>query len=113
MKIGVIVDLAPFSVQQHCHFNAGELKTYAHVRRVILDYIEAAADRADALVPMDVSALDRSNKGGRGSKRDNGGKGDKFGKVAGKTKKGEQGRKGDMDKKHTVKIDGNCSHCGK
>ncbi len=42
VKIVVTVDLAPFSVQ-HCHLSASELKTYAQVRCVILDYIEAAA----------------------------------------------------------------------
>ena len=72
LKIGVIVDLAPQSVQEHLHLNAGELKTFAQVRRVFLDYVEAAGDRGDLPTPMDVSALEwKGGKGGKGSKGKN------------------------------------------
>ena len=45
VKIGVILDLAPPSVQQRLHLNANELKTYAQVRRLVLDYVEAEGDQ--------------------------------------------------------------------
>ena len=112
VKIGVVIDMAPLSVQQHCHLNAGDIKTYPQIRRIILDFIEASCDRADAPVPMDVSALDRKGKGkGKGTGKTGKGKGGK-GKGKSKGKSHEKGKKGDQEKK-PEKFDGTCSHCGK
>ncbi len=111
------MDLAPLNAQQHCHLNACELRTCAQVRRVILEYIEAACDRPDEPAPMDASALDwKGGKGSKGSKsgrKGKGGKDGKHGKVKGKAKKGEKGSQGDDEKHRAAKFEGNCSHCGK
>ena len=46
VKIGVILPLAPFQVENHCHWNSHILKSYAQVRTMLLDYCRAQAGTA-------------------------------------------------------------------
>ena len=63
VKTGVILALTPLQVQNHCHLNSHNLKSYAQVRTMLFDCCRAQADTAagDAVL-MDLSMLGKGGK---------------------------------------------------
>ena len=67
VKIGVILALAPPSVQNHCHLSSHIFKSYAQVRTLICDYCRTHADvLASDFLSMDLSMLGKVEKKGKG-----------------------------------------------
>ena len=71
VKIGVVLSLAPTTVQNHCHLNAQTLKTYVEVRTTIVDFCRATSDLDRSVpIPMDISAIVAVLAKGKGKGKD-------------------------------------------
>ncbi len=117
VKIGVILAMSPIAVQNHCHLNAPDLKTYGAVRLVVMEYCRAQVDIGIEMAdPMDLSAMWKGKgKGDKGGKDDKGGKYGKGGKNGkdGKGKYPEGKGKSYAGKAKSEPFDGYCTYCKK
>ena len=95
VKVGVILALAPPSVQNHCHSNSHILTSSKQVRTMLFAYCRAKADvAASENMPMDLPMLGKGKRAKAKSKAKGGdGKDDK--QAEGGTGKGQRQRQSD------------------
>ena len=59
--------MAPIAVQNHCHLNAPDLKTYGAVRQVVMEHCRAQVDIGlEMSEAMDLSFVGKGKGKGRG-----------------------------------------------
>mgnify|MGYP002809519574 CR=1 FL=1 len=127
VKIGVILAMSSIAVENHCHLNAPDLKTYGAVRLVVMEYCLAQVDIGMEMTdPVDLSAMwkgkgkgDKGGKHNKGGKHGKGGKNGKDGKNSkGKAKDGKGRNPGGKNKSYRGNAkgepyDGYCTYCKK